>query len=103
VSFVGQPPGNGHQKITYILGHMKMSPDGSKIIMSDGDRGAELFRLIGKTGQVTDPISLPTPNAPANPTPYPVMYGMSFLPIVRYCIFSAKALVQKFIAYINMM
>lgn len=80
VSFVGQPPGNGHQKITYILGHMKMSPDGSKIIMSDGDRGAELFRFNRKTGQVTDPISLPTPNAPANPTPYPVMYGMSFSP-----------------------
>ena len=80
VSFVGQVPVTGHQKITYILGQMKMSPDGSKIIMSDGDRGAELFRFNRKTGQVSDAISLPTPNAPLNPTPYPVMYGVSFSP-----------------------
>lgn len=79
ISRVGQIP-IGHQKTTYILGQMKMSPDGSKLAMSDGDRGVELFRFNRKTGQLSDPILIPAPNSPYNPTNFPVMYSVSFSP-----------------------
>ncbi len=82
ISRVGNVP-KGHDRVTSILGQMKMSPDGSKLAMSDGDRGVELYRFNKKTGAITDPITIPAPLSPNNSTIYPLMYSVSFSPNSR--------------------
>lgn len=82
ISRVGNVP-KGHDRVTSILGHMKMSPDGTKLAMSDGDRGVDLFRFNKRTGEVSDPITIPAPLSPKNETIYPLSYAVSFSPDSR--------------------